>query len=73
MTSNLLDTTPKNLKGHLMTKEEIGGIIRTIASAGFGMLVGKGYLDAETALALSGAIGTIAVAVWSVIAKRRVA
>lgn len=56
-----------------MTKEEIGGIIRTIASAGFGMLVGKGYLDAETALALSGAIGTIAVAVWSVIAKRRVA
>lgn len=54
-----------------MTKEEIGGIVRTLASTGFGILVGKGLLDAETAMALAGAAGTIAMAVWSVWSKRR--
>jgi len=61
------------MKGHTMTKEEIGGLVRTLASAGFGVLVGKGYMDAETALALAGAAGTVAVAVWSILAKRRAA
>lgn len=56
-----------------MTSEEIGGIVRTVASAGLGILVGRGWIDGETALMLSGAIGTIAVAVWSVWAKRRAA
>jgi hypothetical protein len=56
-----------------MTQQEIGGLVRTLASAGFGVLVGKGYLDAETALSLAGAAGTIAVAIWSVVAKRRAA
>ena len=54
-----------------MTSSEIAGIVRTIAAAGFGLLVGKGIIDAETAAALAGAAGTIAVAIWSVWAKRK--
>ena len=54
-----------------MNSVELGGIIRTIAAAGFGVLVGKGIIDTETAAALAGAVGTIAVAVWSVWAKRK--
>lgn len=53
-----------------MTKEEVGGLVRTIAAAGFGVLVGKGYLDAATATMLAGAAGTIAIALWSIYAKR---
>ena len=56
-----------------MTSEEIGGIVRTIAAAGFGVLVGKGFIDAATATALAGAVGTIAIAIWSIWAKRRAA
>jgi len=55
-----------------MTSSEIAGIVRTIAAAGFGVLVGKGIIaDAETANALAGAVGTIAVAIWSVWSKRK--
>ena len=53
-----------------MTAEELGGIARTLAAAGFGILVGKGIIDAATATALAGAAGTIAVAAWSVWSKR---
>lgn len=56
-----------------MTGEQIGGIVRAIASAGFGFLIGKGIIDAETAATLTGAIGTIAVAVWSVWSKKQAA
>ncbi len=56
-----------------MNSAEFGGIVRTIAAAGFGVLVGKGIIDAETAAALAGAAGTIAVAVWSIWAKRKTA
>lgn len=56
-----------------MNGEEIGGIIRTIASAGFGYLAGRGWIDNETAVALASAAGTIAVAVWSVLSKRKAA
>ncbi len=51
-------------------KAEIGGIVRTLAAACFGVLVGKGIIDTETAAALAGAAGTIAVAIWSVWSKR---
>ena len=54
-----------------MTSSEIAGIVRTLAAAAFGLLVGKGIIDAETAAGLAGAAGTIAVAVWSVWAKRK--
>jgi hypothetical protein len=53
-----------------MNKDQVFGIIRTVAAAGFGFLAGKGYLDASTAEALAGAAATIAVAVWSVISKK---
>lgn len=56
-----------------MTKEQLGGIIRTVAAAGFGILVGKGVIDGETATALAGAIATIGVAVWSVVSKKTAA
>lgn len=54
-----------------MTATEIGGIARALASALGGYLVGRGFLDGETASALAGAAATIAVAVWSVWAKRK--
>jgi hypothetical protein len=53
-----------------MTTEQFSGILRAVLSAAGGFAVGKGYLDAETATAISGALVTIAVAVWSVRAKK---
>ncbi|MES2814480.1 MAG: hypothetical protein V4720_06260 [Pseudomonadota bacterium] len=53
-----------------MTAEQVGGIARAILSAAGGYLVGKGVIDSETALAITGAGVTIATAVWSVWAKR---
>ena len=53
-----------------MNKDQIFGIIRTIAAAGFGFLAGKGYIDGASAEALAGAVATIAVAAWSVTSKK---
>lgn len=53
-----------------MTKDEVYGVARAVLSAVGGFLVGKGYIDSETAVALAGALATIAAAVWSVKAKR---
>lgn len=53
-----------------MTVEQFGGIARAVFAAIGGFLVGKGYLDSETALGLTGAAVTIATAVWSVWAKK---
>lgn len=52
-----------------MNKEQVFGIVRTVAAAGFGFLAGKGYLDGATVEALAGAVATIGVAVWSVMSK----
>jgi hypothetical protein len=54
-----------------MTASEVGGIARALASALGGYLVGRGFIDGQTATALAGAVVPVAVAVWSVIAKRR--
>ena len=54
-----------------MNKEQLFGIIRTVAAAGFGFLAGKGYLDGATVEALAGAVATIAFAVWSVASKKK--
>jgi hypothetical protein len=48
-----------------MTSDQIGGIVRALASAIGGYLVGKGLLDASTATSLGGAAVTIATAIWS--------
>lgn len=53
-----------------MIKEQIFGVIRTLAAAAFGYLAGKGLIDGETATALAGAVATIGVAVWSVLTKK---
>jgi hypothetical protein len=53
-----------------MNRDQLFGIIRTVAAAGFGFLAGKGYLDGATAEALAGAVATIGVAVWSVVSKK---
>jgi len=54
-----------------MTSAEFGGIIRSLVSAIGGYLVGRGLIDSEIATALAGAAAPVAVAVWSVIAKRK--
>lgn len=53
-----------------MAKEQVFGIVRTLAAAGFGYIAGRGLIDGATAEALTGAVATIAVAVWSVVSKR---
>jgi hypothetical protein len=53
-----------------MNVEYIGGIVRAVVSAIGGYLVGKGTIDSETAVALTGAAVTIATAVWSVWSKK---
>jgi hypothetical protein len=53
-----------------MTSDQIAGIARALIAAAGGFLVGKGYIDAETAATVGGALTTLAVAVWSVWAKK---
>ena len=54
-----------------MNKEQLFGIIRTVAAFGFGYLSAKGTIDCATAEALAGAVATIGVAVWSVVSKKK--
>ena len=54
-----------------MNKDQLFGVVRTIAAAGFGYLAGKGWLDGATVEALAGAVATIGVAVWSVASKKK--
>lgn len=54
-----------------MKKDQLFGIIRTIAAAVGGFLAGKGYLDASNVEAVAGAVATIGVAVWSVASKKQ--
>lgn len=54
-----------------MNSTEVGGIARALVSALGGYLVGKGIIDNETAMTIGGAIVPLAVAVWSVVSKRK--
>ena len=54
-----------------MTKAEIYGVVRTLLAAIGGIVVGKGWIDSETAVALAGAGATIVAAVWSVASKKQ--
>lgn len=56
-----------------MNSEEVGGVVRAVVAALGGVAVTKGLTDAETVVALAGAAATIAVALWSIVAKRRAA
>jgi hypothetical protein len=53
-----------------MNKDQVFGIVRTVVAAVAGFLAGKGYLDASMVEGVAGAVATIAVAVWSVAAKK---
>ena len=53
-----------------MTGEQIWGIVRTILAAGGGYVVAKGYIDNATMTSISGAVGTLFIAGWSVWSKK---
>ena len=55
-----------------MNGDQIAGIVRAIAAAVGGYLVGKGIIDSSTATSIAGAAATIATAVWSVMSKKPV-
>ncbi len=52
-----------------MDQAKILGVIRTILAAGIGYFAAKGTLNVEAVEPLVGAILTIGVAIWSVLAK----
>jgi hypothetical protein len=53
-----------------MTADQFGGIARTVLGFGAGWLVSKGYVDQSTALQITGALGTLAIAGWSMWTNR---
>ena len=53
-----------------ITKEQVFGIVRTVAAAGLGYLAGKGLIDGAQVDAIAAAVGTIVVAVFSVLSKK---
>lgn len=54
-----------------MTGEQVAGIVRAVIAAVGGLLIGKGFADAETVAAVAGAAATIAAAVWSYKSKKK--
>lgn len=54
-----------------MNGEQIAGIVRALVAAVGGYMVGKGLVDSETVVSISGALATLATAVWSVMAKKK--
>jgi hypothetical protein len=54
-----------------MDSAQIGGIVRALAAAIGGYFVGQGLVDAETVTTIGGAAATLAVAAWSIYAKRK--
>lgn len=54
----------------VMSKEQIGGIVRALLAAVGGYFVGQGMLDGATMETIAGAVATLVTAVWSVWSKR---
>jgi hypothetical protein len=52
---------------------EISGVIRTLLAALAGAALSKLHLDPDTLTAVTGALVTLGVAVWSVLSKRKAA
>ncbi len=48
-----------------LTPDQIGGIVRALLAAASGYLIGKGWVDADTAATLGGAVVTLVVTGWS--------
>lgn len=53
-----------------MTKEQLFGIVRTLAASGLGYMAGKGLIDGGSVDAIAAAVATIGVAIWSYVAKK---
>jgi len=53
-----------------MTSDQVWGVVRAVLAAGGGYLVAKGTISSDTLNQVLGALGTIFVAGWSVLAKR---
>ena len=53
-----------------MNADQIGGIIRAVLAALGGVVIGKGWVDSATFTLLSGAVVTIATALWSMYSNR---
>ena len=47
------------------TSDQFLGVLRALLAAAGGWAVGKGYIDSDTATAVSGAIVTLAIAGWT--------
>lgn len=54
-----------------MTAEQIAGVVRALVAAIGGYFVGQGLVDAETVTTIAGAVATLAVAGWSIWAKKQ--
>ena len=54
-----------------MTSDQIAGVVRALVAAVGGYFVGQGLVDAETVTTIGGAVATLAVAAWSIYAKRQ--
>jgi hypothetical protein len=54
-----------------MDSAQIAGVVRAIVAALGGYFVGQGVTDAETVATIGGAAATLAVAAWSIYAKRK--
>jgi hypothetical protein len=52
-----------------MTGDQIAGIVRAVIAALGGYFVAKGVTDAGTVTTISGAVATLAAAIWSVFSK----
>ncbi|KMO21059.1 hypothetical protein [Methylobacterium platani] len=53
-----------------MNQEQLTALLRTLLQFGGGIAVGHGWIDAETATAVSGALLTLLVTAWSLYARR---
>lgn len=53
-----------------MTKDQLFGVVRTLAAAIGGFLAGQGFIEAANIEIVAGAVATLAVAAWSVASKK---
>ncbi len=53
-----------------MNPEQLTTLLRTLLQFGGGIAVGRGWIDADTATTLTGALVTLLVTAWSLYARR---
>lgn len=53
-----------------MNQEQLTTLLRTLLQFGGGIAVGRGWIDAETSTALTGALVTLIVTAWGLYVRR---